>query len=324
MPSGAWHNAMRAFDSNLQKDSGMLQKLLVMMAALTVSSTVFAQIADDFNTDDSTGTSSATFGSNFWSELKYKFSMHHFAFTSANMVQANEGASRLESYNYLAFDYKFTKTKKISIRPVYQVGTAGTNYRDDYQAGDFKLGDAFINIVDYDFLDLPYDVEVKAGWRIYAPTSKDSQARGMITRIRPEFEITRRLTRDLEFVALLEPDYYVQGRTSYLNERGYANGNRKYGYESKAGLRYRFNRWVGAAAGFGHDQMWHYTSEANGLNETFTLENITAEASMSLSLGDVFLVAGLSQKRNVLRPREDMGLFTPSESDYFLLSDIRF
>jgi hypothetical protein len=122
----------------------------------------------------------------------------------------------------------------------------------------------------------------------------------------------------------LEPDYYFVQRTTFLDDRGRALGNRQFGYESKAELRYNYDRTYSATLAGGHEQSWSYTSDANQIDTRYRTEDVSLEVSMSAALKSVFLVLGLTQSHAVARPYNDFSFFRADETEYFLLSSIRF
>jgi hypothetical protein len=265
-----------------------------------------------------------SWSNSLWTKINRNISVGHFAFTTTPMDQVNDRAARIESYNYFTFDHRISSNQSFSVRPVFYLGTAGTNYRDQYQSADFSIGDAYMNWVVHRVATLPGDWRLKAHTRVYVPTSEDSRKHGMVARLRPWWLLSRNFGRKWEVIFNLEPDYYFVQRTTFLDDRGRALGNRQFGYESKAELRYNFNRTYAATLAGGHAQSWSYASEANNIDTRYRTEDISIEASVSAALKSVFLVLGLSQSHGVARPYSDFSFFRADETEYFLLSSIRF
>jgi hypothetical protein len=257
-------------------------------------------------------------------KLRRSLSVGFFNFTSVNMEQAHQQAGRLDAYNYFNIDYHIDRSRKISLRPVFQWGTAGTDFKDEYKAGDFKLGDSFIDFIDYNLVELPFDLELSGQMRVYAPTSVDSSAHGMIARVRPWLILTRNLSRDLSVALNFEPDYYFQSRTGFLTDYGAVRGNRHFAYESQLELNYRFMGRLGGQVAMGHNETWSYAVPIEGVNEAYHQEDLTIDASLNTSFGGVFMVGGVSQKRDVARPRGKYAFMRSSESQYYLLTSMRF
>jgi hypothetical protein len=129
--------------------------------------------------------SSESWGNSLWTKLNRNISVGHFAFTTTPMDQVNDRAARIESYNYFTFDHRISRNQSFSVRPVFYLGTAGTDYRDQYRSADFHIGDAYLNYVIHRVATLPGDWRFKAHTRLYAPTSEDSRHHGKIARLRP-------------------------------------------------------------------------------------------------------------------------------------------
>lgn len=259
-----------------------------------------------------------------WVDLQQNVSVGHFAFTSAPMDQVIDAAARVESYNFFMIDYRLSRSRRISLRPSFFLGTSGTNFRDEYQTTDFRVADFNVAFIDSQLGKLPFNTILRGQLRVYAPTSEDSQSRGMLTRIRPLARFQTDLMRKLQLIVNIEPDYFVQGRTAFVNDRGRTLGNRHFGYEFETELRYSLTRIFGLGVMTGHTQSWAHTSESNGLNERFRNEEVSLQTSVTVNWRSVFLITGVSQRRNVARPRDDFQLFNPQETDFFLLSMLRF
>lgn len=303
----------------------MIRSLAALFAVTMMSSAVFAQTAAMEEAQEAADNRATikTEG-NFWSKLKSNTSVSYFNFSSANVDQTTQNAARISAYNYFSFDYRLGKGRKIAVRPVFYWGTAGTDYKDQYKAGDFSLGDAYINYVDYDLANLPYDIELEGQFRFYGPTSTQSQNNGLIMRVRPWFKVIRRMTRDLTVLVHLEPDYYIQSRSAYQDEDGgRPKGNKNFGYDSKVELEYRLNRTFALSGSVGHNQWWAHTSPANNINERFTIRELTSQVALNSSLGPLFLVTGISQKREIDTWRRGYRPFHQAESDFFVLANYR-
>jgi hypothetical protein len=297
----------------------------IALLVSTVERALGASIEDDrkdnFEAETATG-SSSYYGQSLSSRIKFGF----FNFTNAPMDQTNQHAARVEGYNYISADYKVARNRTFSVRPVFSFGTKGTNYKEEYKTTSLTLGDAFLNYqMSHLLVDLNHNVDLKINWRLYAPTSDESQRYGTITRMRPAFDFKGSMRniglRKLSFISTFEPDYYVQSRTAAIDDKGEkVLGNRKYGYQGDIGLQYDFTRNVSMAGSLGHEQYWSYTSEVNSLNETFRSEKGTLDLGISWAVGPAFLIVGISQSRDLARPRGDFQLLNDSESQYYLLN----
>ena len=256
-------------------------------------------------------------------QARRNFNAGYFNFSTAPMKYTNLGGAQVFTYNYLSLEYRLGRQHKISFRPVFLYSFAGTDDRGFYRDESFQWGDAFINYTHYDLFNLPFDFDVTSQLKVYAPTSDSSRNRGMVTRIRPYFIASRVMSPGLSLNLHFQPDYYVNERTAFLNDRGFVNTNRHYGYEAFAEVNYRINRYFSAAGSFGHDQMWSHVSVSNNRGE-FRTEELRGDASISIFYKGLISAVGLSQRHDVLRPRRELQAFNDEETSYYVRSFYRF
>lgn len=260
-------------------------------------------------------------GSN-WSEIKRNLGVRFFNFSSANMAQANKDGGRLESYNYFSLEYRLSRNEKVAIRPAFFLNSGGTNYRGRFEEADFEWSDLYINYANYSLRLLPFDMDYVTNVRVYLPTSEASQTRGMIMRIRPYFIAGAPLTSRMAYAIHFQPDFYIQSRTGYANG-GYVNGNRNYGYKVFGELAYRLNRTFSIFGTLGHDQMWNHSVPVERV-DVFRQEEVELGVSLGVNWRKLSSAIGISQSRNVARPRNDFSLFRDDETQYFARSYYRF
>lgn len=258
-----------------------------------------------------------------WSQIKRDLGVRFFNFTSANMAQANKDGGRLESYNYFSLEYRLSREEKIAIRPAFFLNSGGSNFRGQFEESSFEWSDLYINYANYSWRLLPFDMDYVSNIRVYLPTSEDSQTRGMIMRIRPYFIAGAPLTSRMTYAIHFQPDFYIQSRTGYANDRGYANGNRNYGYKVFGELAYRLNRTFSLFGNLGHDQMWNHSVPIERV-DVYRTEEVEIGASLGVNWGGLASAIGISQSRNVARPRNDFSLFRDDETQYFARSYYRF
>lgn len=265
-----------------------------------------------------------------WSLRRFTRNMglSFFNASAVSMEQVHSAAARLEMYNYLSVEYGLGPGRKISARPVFLMGLAGTDYRDEYRSADWRIGDAYINYLDRMITVLPGDFELGGNFRVYLPTSEDTQKRGTIARFRPWLTATKDLARRWEFTIHLEPDYYFQGQTGALDDKGKVRGNANFGYEGRMELKYQLSRWLSASGSVGHNQMWFHTVPSEAafdpyLNEPYRTEGLVTQGALYISTGPTFLIAGVKQRRDLVSPRRSFTLFHDAETEYFILNTWR-
>lgn len=269
--------------------------------------------------------SRARFSGSGWSEFKRNLGLRFFNFTSASMEQVGKDGGRLESYNYFSLQYRLSRTEAIAIRPAFFLNSGGSDFRGRFQESQFEWSDVYINYANYGLRFLPFDLDYVANLRLYLPTSEASQTRGMIARIRPYFIVGAPLTSRLTYSIHFQPDFYIQSRTGYANDRGYANGNRNYGYNLFGELAYRLNRTFSLVGNLGHNKMWHHSVPVENV-AVYQIEEFDVGASVGINWRSLSTAVGVSQSRNVQRPfnNNSFSLFRDNETQYFARSYYRF
>lgn len=272
---------------------------------------------------DATGESRTRIDSDRWSEFKRNIRVMYFNFATNDMRAANENGGRFESYNYFSINYRLSRTERIALRPAFFLNGAGRDFRGQSQESQFSWSDAYFNYTNYALKLLPLDMTYITNVRVYLPTSQMSQDRGMIARIRPYFIATAPITSRLLYAIHFQPDFYFQKRTGFLNERGFPRGNKNYGYETFAELTYRFGPIFTFGINAGHEQMWTHSMPAEN-QDVFRTENLTASVSLGIMYGGLLTAVGVTQSRDLTRPRNQFSLFRDDESQYFARSFYRF
>lgn len=275
--------------------------------------------------DGASAESRARISGSGWSEFKRNLGLRFFNFTSAAMEQVGKDGGRLESYNYFSLQYRLSRTEAIAVRPAFMLNSGGSDYRGRFQESQFEWSDLYINYANYGLRFLPFDLDYVANLRLYLPTSESSQTRGMIARIRPYFIVGAPLTSRMTYSIHFQPDFYIQSRTGYANDRGYANGNRNYGYKVFGELSYRLNRTFSLVGEMGHEQMWHHSVPVENV-AVFQVEEFNVGASVGINWKSLATAVGVTQSRNVQRPfnNNSFSLFRDNETQYFARSYYRF
>ncbi|MFN8944612.1 MAG: hypothetical protein ACK5WZ_08310 [Pseudobdellovibrionaceae bacterium] len=164
------------------------------------------------STTDST-TSSATLERSTWLD---KTSVNLYSFASVGVPEMEKGDASIFSYNYVAFNYKISKDRRISFRPTFNYVSGGLNRFGDQVGEDVVADDFHIVYNNYDLGELAGS-EISGNVRLYLPTGKNSQAQRMIAKTRAEvfFEWGVR-----QFSSL---SYGIKADLLFHNERTYRN-----------------------------------------------------------------------------------------------------
>ncbi|MBK7892510.1 MAG: hypothetical protein IPJ84_17185 [Bdellovibrionales bacterium] len=299
--------------------------------------TVHAEADDmEFGPSEKTAASPATTGAvsgdattlraspgSTWSAIKRDLSSGFFNFTSIKANEANRGHGSLESYNYLSLEYRLSREEKVFYRPAFLFNFGGSDLRDRDVASKFEWSDGYFGYSSYALPWLPFEMDYKTEIRAYLPTSEISQKNGMISRLRGDLKGYVPLTTRSTFLLWFKPDYFIQSRTASTNDRGFAQGNKHFGYDLSANYYYNATRAIGFGAAVGHEQYWTHASAAENL-DVYRTENLNLSAFVGFSYVGFLTHIGFDQSRNIARPRDSFELVRDTETQYFARSYYRF
>ena len=246
------------------------------------------------------------------------------------MNGASEGSRGPDftAYNYGMIDYSFPEARFVSVRPAFSFLSSdnqapkGRNQKPTSTGPQVRLEDFIISAGDVELATLG-SVKMAGELRVYAPTSEISQEQGMIARLAPKLVATTPLSRKLELAAIVEPEYAFHSQTGYVTDEKRVRGNRELGYWNQLELRYRHNRFFGAALAAGHEQFWHREVPLYRVAAERT-EHVTLETGLTFNAGPVFAVAGVSQRHDVARPKRALALFDSRETELFIRNIWKF
>lgn len=258
-----------------------------------------------------------------WSEAKRNISTGFFNFSSVKANEVNRGYGKLESYNYLSLEYRLGRGEKVFYRPAFLFNFAGSDARNREVPSKFEWSDGYFGYVNYNLPWLPFAMDYKTEIRAYIPTSEFSQKAGMIGRLRGDLKAFAPLTSRSIFFLWFKPDYYIQSKTATADDRGFARGNRNFGYELSANYYYTMNRMLGLGSALGHEQYWTHASAAEGL-DVIRSEDLFVSGFLGVSYRGLLTHIGFEQTRSLSRPRNSFELLRDSETQYFARSYYRF
>lgn len=242
-----------------------------------------------------------------------------FSLATAPQNQIGQGAS-VFAYNYLALNYKFTKTQRISIRPVFQYTSQGNDNRGNQVTNDGTvLGDAHIVYADYEIATLG-PANVSTSFKFYAPTSDSSQAQGMIMKFRPETFISMNVGRFDSLTYAMKPDFYVQSRFSNFNAKGQENTTKVFEIEHYVEYGVSLNKTLTLKPSVGFIDTFYNKSQ----NPKVSSRGTSAKLALGL---DIFAMKGLSftlsaeNKFSVADRRDDVAVGRPEENNVLLITN---
>lgn len=142
-----------------------------------------------------------------------------YSLGSVSQQQIERSGPSYFTYNYLALNYKLSKTKRFSLRPVFQVTSAGKDRNGRSTASSAVLGDAHVVYADYEIATIG-TANVSTSFKFYLPTSEGAKTSKMILKFRPETFITWEVGRYDNVTYGLKPDLFVQSQQSFADDRG--------------------------------------------------------------------------------------------------------
>lgn len=222
--------------------------------------------------------------------LDAPWGISYFGATSAAATQFERGGNAVDVYNYLSFSRSVGRDQRVSVRPSWNMNSAGTNsYGDELKSG-INLNDVQLNYSNYDLGEI-MDVPVGGALKVYFPTSKYSQNSRMIVRTAAdlffEFYDFRRWTVSYAF----KPGYTWNNETAYVDQymarwpdgaykSNPIKGTKSWTLDQYLNVDWRYNsRYrVGGSVGFNED--WYNASIRENIaatHKTYFLSRLSAE-----------------------------------------------
>lgn len=259
------------------------------------------------------------------SRRRSPWSMMWFNWANFNMRDFSEGAARLETYNYLSFDYRLDWNSKISVRPEFYLSGAGRDFYGDDAEGEAEMGDIYVQYTHnrWALLSSPFgDVGLAGSLRAYYPNSTYAKMQKQLTRLQARMIFQMPLAGGVWMSYHFRPMYLVQTQKAYLNEFYNPKSNEHYRLEQRLEFSKPFaNRWA-AHQDIGVEHRHYYESEANGLKER-TDGFFSMSTGISWYGGTVSFKGGLAYEAKIARPDRNPQLYNAADTKYFLMTNVR-
>lgn len=255
----------------------------------------------------------------------------YFSIGGLTQDQIEKGTGSFSAYNYIALNYKFSKTRRFSVRPVFYFNTAGVNKYNETVGTSTSMGDLHLVYSDYEIASFS-DVEVSTSFKLYLPTSDYTQMTGNVAKFRPETYITKKVGSFSSVSYVLKPDLYIQGHNSFVDETTPRKADGSYRFnpnkttqmaslehyvEFNASMSQNFS--IKPSVGFVDD--WYNASPSEKMNGSHN-------TSAKLALAFDFRVArkltftlGLENKPKIINRRDELAFFRPEDNSAFLMTN---
>lgn len=202
-----------------------------------------------------------------------KFGVSLFSLGGAARAQLENTIDNNPSFyffeNYLQFSYRPEKDFRVAFRYSFNYSTSGVDKLgkvadDKADTRDMSLLMTFNNVFeDY----MPSNVTYKFQPRLYLPTSEKSKAQGMITSLRLENEMKIYTAKYSNFRFWLNPHYFFQRSTAYLDDKGRARTTDMFQLKHGIDYNWSFHKTFSLVPGYEVEDSWSNASSANNKDE---------------------------------------------------------
>jgi hypothetical protein len=276
-----------------------------------------------------TGVSSTQIERSSWLD---KTNVSLFSFGSVGIPSQEKGNASLFFYNYIAFNYRFSKTQRISFRPTFTYVSGGTNRFGD-EVGEEVIPDDFhIVYSDYDLGELA-GAEVGGSARVYLPTGRNSQAQRLITRTRGELYFSYDVRQFSKIGYVIKADLLFHNERAYRNNDVVTDRRGQYTNYPIQANKYaaleHFIEYTGditkslsfePQAGFKED--WRYSSSVEGIDD-FHKTSFVAAAGFRVRFGRAFDMK-LALENETRLDSSPIAYGRPENNSWLLETNVRF
>lgn len=259
-------------------------------------------------------------------EKRSKWSYSFFSFLSAPYeLPVKDRTSLINSYNYVSFNYKIDYTRRITIRPTFNMNTAGYDVigRED-KAAKIELGDLYLQYADYNFALLPGNIGVLAQFRIFLPTSESSKLQKTLAKLGGWFIFSHPFGDSWELNFHTKGYYYWQSQKSYDGGNSYPSHTKKYKWENYFELGKMFNETFGFSASLGLTMEEKNGSDVYG-DEARHVNTLKAGISVRYNYAWYLnFIFGIDNQIYNVNNEQDHTLLQPDDLQFILLTFFRF
>jgi hypothetical protein len=305
-----------------------------------ISSVTFAEseLSPSGRTLLKTPSSNSISSSEIQSSNRSPWSVSFFEFASASAKVFAYENPRLETYNYLSFNYAFNSEYRLSLRPIFLMSSAGQNKYGDFKKAEFNTSDVYFNLADRDLGFFADTGKISASYKVYLPTSKYSQDNTLLTRVGAEFIFVNKIASQWQFVYHVKPDFYfyktpVFARTITMLNSSQLGGNpyvkntiiqsKQAALDHYVDFTRNLNRLFNVTGMVGLEHEFYYGSDRYKKN-AYAIENFKWGSSLELKAHkNVSFILGFENTLDILHPKKAQQLLKTEELDYYLITMAR-
>lgn len=243
-----------------------------------------------------------------------------FNWASVNMRDYREGEGRLETYNYLSFDYRINWDSKVSVRPEFYVSGAGRNFYGDDEKGEAEIGDIYAQYFHKSW-GLLGPVGVAGALRAYYPNSENSKRQKWLTKLQARMIFQAPVGNGFWITYHFRPMYLIQtqraSQTEFFNARANEQMRLEQGLEVSKILTTR----LAIHQQFGVEHKRYYSSPENSIDSRID-GSVSTGTSLSYFMGQVSFRGGLTWESRV-NHEDSTGAYHEADTKYFLMTSVR-
>lgn len=321
-----------------------LLKTAIFFFSLACVSPIFAQdldfAADENNPPSTVSSNKLTPGesatqstivnmrSNFQRKRWSPWSASYFNWATQDMDKTRLGTAQLNMYNFVSFNYRLRRSS-FSIRPVFNIKSAGNDYRDQFQDASIELGDIYLQYAKYDLALLFGDIGLRGAFRVYLPTSTISKNEKQLLEIRTKliFKKIHGFGWSTEYV--FEPKYSIHSARGHVSEFGNPIANKWGELRHYFETTKMFNPDFGVSASMGMKHQAYYNWDSEHVQNHFN-DYLESGVNVVFNLGAANFKLGVLNSIDVRRPNSKYAtpgpfqLFKEQDNQYSLMTYVRF
>lgn len=233
--------------------------------------------------------------------------------------QIERGGASYFTYNYLALNYKLSKTRRYSIRPVFNYTSSGKDKFNKDVKSDVVLGDMHLVYADYEIATLG-DANVSTSFKFYLPTSQGSQESGMIVKFRPETFVSMNIGRFDSITYILKPDFFLQSRGSYLDSFHKDRTNQIVNFEHYVEYGASLNKTFTLKPSVGFIEAWYNPTQ----DPKFYTHKTEAKIALGLDIHatkGLFFTVSAENRFFVTHRKDEVAFFRPEDNGLILITN---
>ncbi len=322
----------------MKSNAALLTLSFVLMAAFGASAQTQSSTIDVQSSVPSS--SGASYSST--SEMSAEFSeftplggwgLSYFNIATADSERVNTGGASWNIYQYLSGNYKFAADQRFAVRLPFTTKTAGVYNRfGNVTPLETTLDDMHIVYNNYALASFPWEWDLSGTFYAYAPTSKRSQDKKWITRLRAWFMFQKALDRNWTVSYNIKPEYFVNSQRAYRREINdtradgstftsvRAENNQQAEVQHYLEINRYWNRYFTPSLEVGFNTTWYETSDEANYSDLIREQFMISPGTWIHFSRGFRIKIGVENQHNIRTPQKPFALFREEDNQYKLLT----